>query len=117
MNKDELAVATYEALTKGINPVDIHEYLTRQAGVPVSRPEALNYILVANRLFSKIVEDDRDAELGKGITRLNMLFEKTLKIQDYKACLAIQKEINVLLSLKKEPDSDTLPDLSGGYDS
>jgi hypothetical protein len=42
---------------------------------------------------------DVDAQVGIAIERLNMLFLNALKLQDYKNCLAIQREINGLIKL------------------
>lgn len=112
----EIVQEVYVALTKGVTGVEMPEYLTKKTGKVFTEEETSLFIQEANKLFRRIVEEDKDAELGKGITRLNMLFEKTLKIQDYKACLAIQKEINVLLSLKKETEPEPLPNISEGYE-
>lgn len=43
---------------------------------------------------------DTEAELGKAIARLNYLYMNASKVQDFKTALAIQKEINKVLTLK-----------------
>lgn len=45
-------------------------------------------------------ELDTEIELGKAIARLNHLYQQTVKVQDFKTALSIQKEINKLLALK-----------------
>jgi hypothetical protein len=52
--------------------------------------------------FRTCADYNPELELGKAIARLNMLFQNSTAIQDFKACLAIQKEINKLLSLYAE---------------
>jgi hypothetical protein len=52
--------------------------------------------------FRACADFNPELELGKSIARLNMLFMNSSKIQDFKACLSIQKEINKLLSLYAE---------------
>ena len=43
---------------------------------------------------------DTEAELGKALARLNHLYMNATKVQDFKTALAIQKEINKVLTLK-----------------
>lgn len=52
--------------------------------------------------FRNCADFNPELELGKAIARLNMLFQNSATIQDFKACLAIQKELNKLLSLYAE---------------
>jgi hypothetical protein len=60
-------------------------------------------------------EIDTETELGKAIARLNHLYMESVKVQDHKTALSIQKEINKLLALKvtadklRAPASNTTP--------
>ena len=65
-----------------------------------------NYIKRANEEFSRASKTKFDEEYGKAVRRLNLLFQYCLKIQDYKACLAIQKELSELLGLKNRKDDE-----------
>jgi len=47
--------------------------------------------------FKSMAEFNPEVERGKNIARLNLLFLNSMKIQDYKTCLQIQKEINKAL--------------------
>jgi hypothetical protein len=58
-----------------------------------------NYIAKANQLFAEQSYYDRQEELGRALFRLNTLFSKSMKIQDYKTALQAQKELNHLLGL------------------
>lgn len=100
-----------ESLVKGESREDIFKLLD-QAGVS-EKEESYASAIVAMASSTSIEED---AERNKGMARLNMLFANSLKLQDYKTCLAIQKEINLLLSLKREPEAESLPDLTEGYE-
>jgi hypothetical protein len=97
-----------EALVKG----ESKDAIFKRLQVP-DKETLYNEAVLAMASSSSVEED---AERNKGMARLNMLFANALKLQDYKTCLAVQKEINLLLSLKKEPEADSLPDLSGGYE-
>jgi hypothetical protein len=59
------------------------------------------------------LEQDPEAQRQLGMARLNMLYAKSLQQSDHGQCLAIQKEINLLLSLRREPAATPLPDLTG----
>jgi hypothetical protein len=52
--------------------------------------------------FRSCADFNPELETGKAIARLNLLFKNSISIQDFKACLAIQKELNKLLSLYAE---------------
>ena len=49
--------------------------------------------------FRSAANFDPTEERGKAYARLNLLFLSSMKIQDYKAALAAQKEINKLIDL------------------
>jgi hypothetical protein len=44
-----------------------------------------------------------DEQLGVSITRLNDLYARSLKIQDTKTALSVQKELNRLMDLDRRP--------------
>jgi hypothetical protein len=44
-----------------------------------------------------------DEQLGVSITRLNDLYARSLKIQDNKTALSVQKELNRLMDLDRRP--------------
>ena len=71
------------------------------------------YISAAKQLLIKQSETIHEEQLGLAISRLNNLHEKCIKIQDYKAALAVQKELNTLLGLHK-PTKHEVGNLDGG---
>ena len=54
---------------------------------------------LCEEFFKQMAEFAPDIEFGRARSRLDALFLASWKIQDFKACLAIQKEINKLLKL------------------
>jgi hypothetical protein len=56
--------------------------------------------------YRSLAEFNPEVEKGRSYARLNLLFLSSLKIQDYKTSLAVQKEINKLLSLYGDEPTD-----------
>jgi hypothetical protein len=92
----ELRQAIFERLTQGQPlPVAIEELAIAGyalADIHVAVEEAYAY-------FGDQSARDHDIEKGKAITRLELLFTKSLNIQDYKAALGPVRELNKLLGL------------------
>jgi hypothetical protein len=69
-----------------------------------------HYIEIGNsELATAAAEIDTDTELGKAVARLSHLYMQTLKVQDHKTALSIQKEINKVLTLKLAADKLRVP--------
>jgi hypothetical protein len=89
-----------ELLCYGLDRTTILQYAA-QHGWEDAAEEVDRWISAA---MLQLAEDagaiDTEAELGKSIARLNFLFMKANKVQDFKTALAIQKEINKVLTLK-----------------
>ncbi len=58
-----------------------------------------DYLAEARKRFEARAEVERQAEFGKALERLEMLFKSTLSDKDYKTALQVQKELSVLLGL------------------
>jgi len=56
--------------------------------------------------YRSLAEFQPDIEKGRSYARLNLLFLSSLKIQDYKTSLSVQKEINKLLGLYEDGPKD-----------
>jgi len=52
---------------------------------------------------------DRQEELGRSLARLNELYARTMRIQDYKAALAVERERIKLLALDTTPEASARP--------
>jgi hypothetical protein len=86
----------FTALTKGISSVEMFQYVSEKFTWNVTSRQIYNYVQEANKKYTELAEKNKDVEFGKAVSRLTLLFEKSLKVQDYKTCLAIQKEINTM---------------------
>jgi len=86
-----------ELLASGLNGGQIYRLVKEKYGWQVSERSIWHYIQRANQIFAEESRTKIVDEYGKALRRLNMLFANSFKIQDYKACLAIQIEINKLL--------------------
>lgn len=95
--KDERIAKVAELIMSGLNGVQIHKYVTDKLNWDVTQRAVWKYVVAANEGFAEQAKAKAKDEFGKGLSRLNMLFAASLKIQDYKACLAIQKEINLMM--------------------
>jgi len=87
-------------LCRGLDRTTILQYAAEMKWE--SAPDQVDAWISAAQL--QLAEDagaiDTEAELGKAIARLNYLYMNAAKVQDFKTALAIQKEINKVLTLK-----------------
>lgn len=80
-----------------------------------------NYIRKVKQTFMNF-ENDIESEKGRVLARLDDLYSKSVKIQDYKAALAVLRVINEMLGLneperhKHEVEGDVLILPSNGRD-
>lgn len=87
----------YKMLLLGVSRADIIDYATNNWNIGAAMTD--KYIAEANAIFKQQAEYIREDEFGKAVSRLQNLYEKNMKIQDYKAALATQKELNELLGM------------------
>lgn len=52
---------------------------------------------------------DPEVERGRAVERLHRLYFQTMRIQDFKAALQVQREINALVGLKQKPKPNASP--------
>ena len=83
------------ALISGLNYRLMIDYLKKKE-IDTKSIDIGNYLIKAHEYLYRKAEIDKDYELGIALERLNNLYMNSFKIQDYKACLQIQKEINSL---------------------
>jgi len=96
---DSRVATIFDLMVKGITDRDMCQYVAKVEGWNVSKRQVDRYIAEANDLFAAEGAKHVEKEFGKAKIRLEMLFEKSLKIQDYKTCLAIAKEVSALFGL------------------
>lgn len=95
--KQERIAKVSELVMAGMNGVQILKHVNEKLNWNCKQSIVWSYVQEANKLFADQAMAKAKDEFGKGLMRLNMLFASSLKIQDYKACLAIQKEINLMM--------------------
>jgi len=87
----------YTMLVKGASSADIVQHAAEKWGL--EERQARQYITKANALLAKQASVKQATEFGKALARLTSLYAASLKLQDYRTCLSVQKEINTLLGL------------------
>jgi hypothetical protein len=105
-----------EMILAGMRPSQARAEADRE-GWTVTDEELAGLLIDAQ---ARIIEDARhrfDLELAKAIDRLNTLYARSMQIQDYKACLAIQKELNKILDLyARQQDQPEKPEANPDAD-
>ncbi len=88
-----------QLLVEGASAGQIVRFVSEKTDWSIGRRQVENYIAQVYRGFAEIADKDRPEQFQKAVQRLTLLFARSLKIQDYKTCLAIQKELNELYGL------------------
>lgn len=98
--KAEHAETVKTLVCRGLERKDIVAYAAEKEWR--EEPGDIDHLIeVANaELAKEAAELDAEIELGKAVARLNHLYQQTIKVQDFKTALQIQKEINKVLQLK-----------------
>lgn len=91
--------AIYDLVVAGLKRSEIIKWSKETAGWHVELRQIERYIAAAHKLLDEQAEPHRQRELAKAIRRLDMLFARAFKVQDYKTCLAVAKEHVALLNL------------------
>ena len=95
-------VATF--LLNGMKRGDIWQYLTNPKNEiewDISIRTLDRYIKDATAAIKESSQIDRDFEIGKSKGRLEILWQRNISIQDFKAALAVVKEVNNLFGLNE----------------
>jgi hypothetical protein len=99
----------FELIVNGFTRYQIMQYASlEKTGWNVTPRQVDTYIAKATALIANEAEYVRPKEFGKAISRLNDLYQKCLKVQDYQRAIAAQRELNALLSLYEPPAERTL---------
>lgn len=111
--KEERINKVYELLVIGLNRYRIWQYVTsdekgKTLFRDVSRRQLDRYIAEANGMLASERDFHREREFARAKARLDNLYERCLKIQDYARCHAVQRELNALMSLYEPPAAQTL---------
>jgi len=77
----------------------------------VDQKDVKRIIDLCRRKIRLAADFDAEEALGRGLTRLNLLYEKCVKVQDFKTALGVQKELNKLQAIyqkRKEEEEPTI---------
>ena len=77
----------------------------------VDQKDVKKIIELCRRKIRLAADFDAEEALGRGLTRLNILYEKCVKVQDFKTALGVQKELNKLQAIyqkRKEEEEPTI---------
>lgn len=84
-------------LMSGVNRADIVQFVSKEWGLDERTGD--DYISRAKEAILESLDDKRDLHLAMALRRLSDLYTKTLRVDDYKGALSVQKEINKLIGL------------------
>lgn len=87
----------YKMLLGSVSRAEIIQYGTDTWGIDDRAID--NIIAKANDIFDAQSDVIREKEFTKALAQLNDLYTKSLKVQDYKTCLSVRKEMSALLGL------------------
>lgn len=84
-------------MLNGASRKEIIQYSTEKWDITDRQTDS--YIKRARELYEEEMQSTREQHIGLAYARLNGLYMKTTKVQDYRSALAVQREINILLGL------------------
>tara|TARA_R100000808_G_scaffold1624_2_gene7220 strand:- start:1474 stop:1854 length:381 start_codon:yes stop_codon:yes gene_type:complete len=91
--------------TAGADSTQIEQKMQERGATPAQIAEGFRTVF---DYYRAAAEFNEDIERGRAYARLNLLFLSTMRVQDYKAALAVQKEINKLIHLYDKQDNNPL---------
>jgi hypothetical protein len=91
---EEEAKTLIQAMVIGADMQQIQEMMTQW-----SSSKQLQGWQLAAEYFQECANFNPNLEKGRSIARLQLLFRNSVQIQDFKTCLAVQKEINKMMRL------------------
>lgn len=94
----------------GLDRSAIIRYIAEKTNWDITDRTVDKYLQSARERIAEHGALDRAYEIGKAISRLNNLYARNLQINDFKAALATQKEINALFGLYEPQRLDVTSD-------
>lgn len=89
----------HSLLISGASRRHICQFVSEKTTWSLTPRSISRLISAATKLIQVSAAFERDTELGLAITQVKDLYSKSMRIQDYKACLAARRELNELLGL------------------
>ena len=89
-----------EIIRKAVLGADVIEIAKLMDSMELSPEGKAAASAIVTEYFHEMAAFEKDVEFGRARARLDALFLASWRIQDFKACLAVQKEINRMLARK-----------------
>ena len=89
----------FELLAAGLTRAQIIRYVADKTEWGACERTVDSYIALATKEFDVLADVDRRVIAGMALARLNELYARSLRIQDFKTALAVQRELNKLTGL------------------
>lgn len=99
VEKDKRVNQVLKLLLNGLSRAEICQFVSEKTDWNVDERTIDRYIAEANAIFKEKSNIIREQEIGKSLLRLENLYARNMQITDFKAALAVQKEINAMLGL------------------
>ena len=93
----------------GLTRREILKWVETKSDWHIKARQVDRLIARAHEMLDATAEPHRQRELAKAIRRLDMLFARSLQVNDFKACLAVEKERIILLKLSDQPRRGPMP--------
>lgn len=88
-----------DLVVAGLTRREIILWVETKSGWKIKTRQVDRLIARAHDTLERTAQPHRQRELAKAVRRLDMLFARSLQINDFKACLAVEKERIALLGL------------------
>jgi hypothetical protein len=98
-------------LIGGASTFFVQEYVREKTDWNLTRRQVENYLRKARLLISDISQRDIEMSISEQCERLDDLYRRSFKLQDFRTCLAISAEKHKLLGLHQPVKHDVT---SGG---
>ena len=95
-----------------LNRHEIQQYVAESTDWEISERQIDDYIAKARVIVDEQFKDTNKKAVENGYNNLINLYKKSFQDQDYKTCLAIQKEINEVYGIKVQKVDLSLKDFN-----
>ena len=109
IHTDARADQVLDLVVAGLTRREIIKWVETKSDWGIKTRQIDRLIARAHEALEATAQPRRERELAKAIRRLDMLFARSLQINDFKACLAVEKERIALLKLGDKPRRGPTP--------
>ena len=99
----------FDLVIAGLGRREIIKWIEGKSDWKIKTRQIDRLIAQAHAILEATAQPHRERELAKAVRRLDMLFARSLQINDFKACLAVEKERIALLKLGDKPRRGPMP--------